>query len=338
MENNTFKILSIDGGGIKGLYSSRILFQFEEAAKKHYGDPNLRIVDFFDLVCGTSTGGLIALGISARIPMEKIYKFYELKGQSIFPKSMEWWKMIRQTFIGGKYSDLPLRKALQEMFADRRIASSECLLCIPTYDFTHGTYELFKYDHAEGNLQRHNKLRYVDVALATSAAPTYFPLAQIADENNIQYVDGGVWANNPATIGLAEALRYFVGAGKQYGRMELLSVASLNVKAGKAPMLRRHRSFLNWRHDLFNLSLIGQSEFCDYFLSTLKEYTDLPLDYYRIPSPLISGEQSKFIDLDKASVPAYNLMKQYADDMYHRVRHDAIIKKIFTSKKTYQVK
>jgi patatin-like phospholipase/acyl hydrolase len=64
------------------------------------------------------------------------------------------------------------------------MGDSDCLLCIPTYDFTHGTYGIFKFDHKEGKLSRHNTVPMVDVALATSAAPTYFPLAQIAKENN----------------------------------------------------------------------------------------------------------------------------------------------------------
>ena len=162
------------------------------------------------------------------------------------------------------------------------MADSECLLCIPTYDFTQGTYEIFKYDHKEGNLSRDNKLPMVDVALATSAAPTFFPLAQVERANNTQYVDGGVWANNPSLVGLTEALWHFVGPGKAYDGVNLLSVASLNFGSGKAPLLSRHRSFREWAADLFDLSLIGQSEFTDVFLGLMQTLQLVPLTYTRI--------------------------------------------------------
>ena len=333
---NNFKILSIDGGGIKGLYSARILQHFEEALQKKHNDPNLRIVDFFDLLCGTSTGGLIALGISLRVPMHEICDFYEKKGAFIFPKSIGFWKTLKQTFLRGKYSDKALKAALVEMFQERTLGESQALLCIPSFDFTNGTYALFKYDHKEGNLSRHNKLKYVDVALATSAAPTFFPMAQIAEENETQYVDGGVWANNPAMIGFAEAMRYFVGEGKAYEKVQILSVASLNPKAGKKPMMRRQKGFIGWAKDLFDLSLIGQSEFCDIFLESLTKNTTLPLEYVRIPSAIIAGEQVNYIALDKAEKRSMVLMKQFADDMYHRNKNIPAIVEMLKERKTYR--
>jgi len=338
MSAKIFKILSIDGGGIKGLYSAKILQKIELNFQQKHEDENLRIVDCFDLVCGTSTGGIIALAISLKIPMVGVCGFYEKHGANIFSSPRSIYRKFRQVLFRGKYSDNPLKKAGAELFGEHKLQDSHCLLCIPSYDFTHGTFALFKYDHKEGNLNRHNKLSYLDVALSTSAAPTYFPLAQIEEENNTQYLDGGVWANNPSLVGFTEGIRYFVGDDKAYDNMQILSVSSLNIKKGQAPMIRRQRSFLDWTNDLFDLSLIGQSEFSDIFLSTIIGKTKFPLEYLRIPSANIAGEQATFISLDNASPESLNLMKQYADHMYHSTKNNEIMKKIIASKKTYRVK
>src|SRR5688500_12353186 len=108
----SFKILSIDGGGVKGLYSAKILHEFEKALRKEFGDEK-RIVDFVDLICGTSTGGLIALALSVRVPVEKICEFYEVHGPKIFKHYKGLIPTLRQTFFGGKYSDKNLKLALE---------------------------------------------------------------------------------------------------------------------------------------------------------------------------------------------------------------------------------
>jgi patatin-like phospholipase len=330
-----FKVLTIDGGGIKGLYSATLLGLFEKDLRRRAGD-DARIVDYTDLICGTSTGGLIALALSLRIPAESICEFYELRGPRIFQRSQGLIARLRQALFRGKFSDRPLRSALEEILQDHTMGDSHCLLCIPTYDFTHGTYEVFKFDHGEGQLSRHNALPMVDVALATSAAPTFFPLATIPMEHQTQYVDGGVWANNPSLVGLTEALWHFVGPGKAFDHMTLLSVSSLNFGSGKPPLLKRHRSFLQWAPDLFDLGLIAQSEFTDLFLDLLQRQGSLPITYSRIPSATISAEQTPYIRLDLASRESFALMKQFATEMYHAHRQDPAVKAFFTEPKTYR--
>lgn len=332
-----FKVLTIDGGGILGLYSAKILHHFETALRHKYGD-DARIVDYTDLICGTSTGGLIALALSLRIPTETICNFYEEHGPQIFQGSESFLALLRQTLFGGKFSDKVLRCALEEMFKKYRMGDSHCLLCIPTYDFTQGTYGIFKFDHKEGNLHRHNQLPMVDVALATSAAPTYFPLAQINLENSTQYVDGGVWANNPSLVGFTEAISYFVGSGKPYEHLDLLSIASLNIGSGKSPLLKRNRSFIQWAPDLFQLSLIGQSEFADTFLEIMQRKNIFPFDYTRIPTAKIDGHQARYIKLDCANVRSFALIKQYATDMYYRYQKVLSVQNFFSEPKTYLTK
>ena len=329
-----FKVLAIDGGGIKGLYAATILHHFEAALRQEHGD-EARIVDYTDMICGTSTGGLIALALALRVPVESICRFYEEHGPGIFRGSQNPLALLRQTLCGGKFSDKPLRRALEEMLQDRKVGDSHCLLCIPTYDFTHGTYGVFKFDHREGKLQRHNQLLMVDVALATSAAPTFFPLAQIELEHNTQYVDGGVWANNPSLVGFTEAIWYFVGAGKAYNHLDLLSIASLNIGSGKSPLLKRRRNFIRWAPDLFDLSLIGQSEFTDVFLDRVQHEKIFPLTYTRIPSPAIDSQQTGYIKLDYANARSFALMKQFARDMYYKYRQTPSVQGFFMDPKTY---
>ncbi len=334
-----FKVLAIDGGGIKGLYSATILAHFEEQFQ-------CLISDHFDMFCGTSTGGLIALAASLKISMKRVCDFYAQEGQNIFPTfSKIWLPFIKRTFTkgdykqilkGGKFSDVPLKKALQNIFQDKIIGQSNNLLCIPSYTITEGRPWVFKFDHPEGKLSRDNKTMYVDVALATSAAPTFFPLVDIPAYNNKQFIDGGVWANNHAMTGMLEALDYFVGSGKQFDQLHLLSVSSLTNTGGKNIGLKRNRAFIDWREDLFDTCLTGQSLFAHYFLEKITRLTEVTIKYVRIPSASISKEQEENIKLDVATKKAIDLIAGKGNDMGLIYRKDPEIASFFKFPKTYQ--
>jgi uncharacterized protein len=346
MNNNVFKILSIDGGGIKGLYSATILKEFEEKFNCH-------ISDYFDMICGTSTGGIIALALSLKIPAKEICDFYESKGPKILPSSHKinfFGKKISRRFLkqlvfNGKYSDKPLKHALEEVFKEKIVGDSNNLLCIPSYTITEARPFVFKYDHPEGTLDRDNKAKMVDVALATSAAPTFFPLAEIPYYNNKQFCDGGVWANNPTLVGLLEALDIFVGEGenkrgedKKYKSIKILSLSSLSITGGKPTGLKRHRSFLNWGNDLFETSMTGQSFFTDFFLKRIKSISNSSIDYVRIPSVIIASEQESLVQLDVASRKALDLMIGKGKDQADIYKKLPEIADFFKEIKTYKTK
>lgn len=326
-----FKILTIDGGGIKGLYSAKIIEHLESKYQ-------CSISDYFDMICGTSTGGLIALALANNIPASKIALMYEQKGSIIFPKRNRWIGIFKQTFWKGKYSDVPLQIVLQEFFGERKIGDSNNLLCIPSFSLTDGRPWIFKFDHVEGGLDRDNKARVVDVALATSAAPTYFPLTEIDYYDNKQFIDGGVWANNPTLVGIIEALTYFVGAGKKYDCIEVLSISSLNNSSGKPTGLKRSRSFIDWRNDLFDTSMIGQSLFTHYVMEKLNQLNHIPIHYHRIPSENISADQQSLIKLDNACKKSIDLIKGKGNDRGELAKKDPEIEFYFKSKKTYKTK
>jgi patatin-like phospholipase/acyl hydrolase len=188
-----FQILSLDGGGIKGLFSAAVLAFLEE-------DLNVTVIDHFDLITGTSTGGIIALGLGAGIRPRQIVEFYVSKGPDIFNSGCL--ASLRHLFKS-KYQAEPLENALRECFKDRRLADSRKRLVIPSYNIGDDSVYIFKTPH-HGRLQRDYKVPMWKVARATSAAPTYFPAFSGVD--NIRLIDGGVWANNPSIIGITEAV------------------------------------------------------------------------------------------------------------------------------------
>lgn len=326
-----FKILSIDGGGIKGLYSSKIIEHFEE-------EFNCKMADHFDMICGTSTGGILALALSLKIKASTISNLYINQGPKIFPRRPKFIGLLRQALFRGKFSDKNLRKALEETFKKKKIKDSNCLLCIPSYSLTDAKPFIFKYDHKEGNLSRDNQTLYVDVALATSAAPTYFPLAELKKYDNKQFVDGGIYANNPSLVGFIEALTYFVGDGKDFDEVKILSISSLSNTSGKLTGINRFRSFRHWRNDLFEAMLTGQAKFNDYFMSKINDINSIPVTHVRVPSEILSPEQQNVVQLDKATSASIDLLKGKGNDMGVIWRKRPEVQEFFKSKKKYKIK
>lgn len=188
-----FQILALDGGGIKGLFSAAVLAFLEE-------DLNINITNHFDLITGTSTGGIIALCLGIGIRPREIVEFYVLNGPAIFKRDC--FSEIRHLF-SNKYKAAPLEIALKECFGDKKLADSHKRLVIPSYNIGENSVYLFKTPHHE-RLRRDYKVPMWKVARATSAAPTYFPTFR--DIDNVRLVDGGVWANNPSIVGITEAV------------------------------------------------------------------------------------------------------------------------------------
>jgi len=297
-----FKILTIDGGGIKGLYSASVLAELE----KCYG---VKLSDHFDLVCGTSTGGLLALGISLGIPMKDIVTFYEEKGPNIFSERgkksclSKCWFKLKQAILSSKYSQEPLRNALAEVFGDKKIGDSKNLLCIPSYDINVGRARVFKKDY--DNLRTDDNLYYVDVALATTAAPTYFPITEI---DGVQYVDGGIWANNPILVGLYEYL-YKFSDDDRFDGVEILSISSFEVEKGETYVTKTSRPFFKWSDTLFDAYSSLQSKFALQFLEMLKPSLKFSLDVQRITNIASSAQHSKLSEMDCADRCALKTLK-----------------------------
>src|SRR5579862_5792652 len=160
-----FQILSLDRGGIKGLFSAAVLAKWEE-------DLGCSIADSFDLIVGTSTGGIIALGLGLGLRPREIVRFYLDQGNRIFPNGWTTPYRTARQFIRSKFSPTPLRGALQDCFGEKLLGHSTKRLAIPSYDLGQGDVRIFKTAH-HNRLRRDFKLPAWKVALATSAAPTY---------------------------------------------------------------------------------------------------------------------------------------------------------------------
>jgi len=159
------------------------------------------LANHVDLLVGTSTGGIIALGLAGGYSGEDMLDFYKAHGADIFSKPR---RLGRLT--GPKYEREPLDAVLQEHFGrDTTMNQLGTSVCIAAHELVAGTTRVFKDDHHK-DLRGGDTWRVWKVAAATSAAPTYFAPVQVGAADS--HVDGGVWANNPAMIGVIEALRY----------------------------------------------------------------------------------------------------------------------------------
>ncbi len=189
-----FQILSLDGGGLKGLFSAALLAEFE-------ADLGLSVVDHFDLIVGTSTGGLVALGLGAGLRAGDLVEFYMSEGPRVFGHERG---RVRNAWQA-KHGPDRLRSALVGVFGDRTLGSSVRPLVIPSYSLDAQDVYLFKTPH-HPHLRRDWRELMVDVAMATTAAPTFLPASRL---RNHRLIDGGVWANNPTLVGVVEALSMF---------------------------------------------------------------------------------------------------------------------------------
>jgi len=243
---NLFQILSLDGGGIKGLFSAAILAHLEE-------DFKVNITNHFDLIVGTSTGGIIALGLGAGIRPIKLVEFYVSKGPKIFASSsLNRFKHWFRHWIKNKYNNIELKHALKECFGDKLLADSNKRLVITAYNIGEDDIYLFKTPHNE-RLIRDWKVPMWKVALATSAAPTYFP--SFNDINNIRLIDGGVWGNNPIMVGITEAVSLL---GVPLSNIRVLSLGTTDEIKGR-PKALDHGGIWQWKKEAINVILRGQS-------------------------------------------------------------------------------
>ena len=197
-----FRILSIDGGGIRGIFPAAVLAGLEE---RYLGGAS--IAGYFDLVVGTSTGGVIAIGLGAGLRAAELRDLYIERGGEIFPPTNPVSRKVRKGLgiFRYRYNRETLDRILCDYLGHRTLGESKSRLCIPACDGRYGEVYVFKTPHhpdffLDGNEQM------VKVATATSAAPTYF---QPLEQGGYTFLDGGLWANNPIMVGLVEALTSF---------------------------------------------------------------------------------------------------------------------------------
>jgi uncharacterized protein len=251
-----FRILSLDGGGIKGAFTAAVLAEWEKQTGRV-------IADHFDLITGTSTGGIIALGLGLGLRAADILGFYQKEGPKIFPNITAQQKLslnLRHLWEP-KYSAEPLRNALKGVFGDKCLKDSKSRLLIPAYDVVAGRIYLFKTYHGPRFLFDREALA-VEVARATAAAPTFFEQAKVAAHSGAIYVDGGVWSNCPALAAVTEAVSFLQ---IPLDSIDLLRIGTLTEPASfvhdvKQGWLKLKPGLIDWAPQLVGMMFRGQME------------------------------------------------------------------------------
>jgi len=211
------RVLSLDGGGMRGIIPATVMEYVEKKLQEKTKNPNVRIADYFDIIVGTSTGGILSCFYltpsdsnekdkpNAKYTASKALEFYSEKGYSIFNKSKhKSWFGFRQLFNSTQYKPQVIENIFREEFGDIKLTDllKQCL--VTTYNIESKSSFFFS------NKENEDKKRsfYVrDVVRSTSAAPTYFPPAEItnlATKQKMINIDGGVFANNPTMCAYAE--------------------------------------------------------------------------------------------------------------------------------------
>jgi uncharacterized protein len=230
-DGDFFRILSLDGGGIRGVFPAAFLARLEGHLKHPIGR-------YFDLIAGASTGGIIAIGLGLGLSAGEILKLYVEQGPAIFAQehgAVENW--VRQKVRGvahlfvTKHSSETLRRALVGVLARRQLGESRTRLVIPAWHPVLERVYIYKTAH-HPRLETDYKQPAIDAAMATAAAPTF--LKPHMTESAMELVDGGVWANNPIGVAAIEAIGVL---GWPRDRLKILSIGTIN-EPGKLPRLR----------------------------------------------------------------------------------------------------
>ncbi|HMR87747.1 MAG TPA: CBASS cGAMP-activated phospholipase [Saprospiraceae bacterium] len=332
MNNKKFKILSIDGGGIRGIFAAMFLVKLESSFKEK--DPhNWQIYQKFDLVSGTSTGGIIALALSLGIPAVEIYNLYYENAKHIFNSSF----FRRLGILRYKYERKNLQELIRIKFAEYnnniepRMIDCKVPVCIPIYDLQEGEPSIIKSKYHE-SFNRDFHIPVYMVALATSAAPTYFKPYSSAyiDLNDVEVpfrnkVDGGVYCNNPTLTAIIEAQTYF---DKDISELQVLSIGTGHQKFTESNSKKKVSKFgiLYWinpiKKRLIDLFFQGQSQQTQNLIKLISKNnqssSQKKFEYFRIDSELDNGCT---INLDETNPDKLDILSEKAVREFQKHGH-----------------
>lgn len=278
-------ILTLSGGGFKGLYTAKVLERLEEELK-------VPIAQKFDLIAGTSIGGIVALALAYEIPCSQIVGFFNKNGKKIFKKR---WNFA----IIPKYGKKHLKDALAKIFGDAKIGDLKHRVIIPTINYSSGKVQLFKTRHHSTFITDY-KRSLVDVAMSTAAAPIYFPVYHTGYGD---FVDGGLVANHPGFFAILEAKQFL---NKEEADISMLHIGTLSQRFTSDG--RTNLGLLRWRTKLLNLLFSCQDQSVNQIVQFL-----LNDRYYSIDE-IITEQQSKKIALDKTDDTAINILIHHAEE------------------------
>ena len=259
-QDREFRILSIDGGGIRGIYPAAILAGLEERYLE-----GASVAQYFDLIAGTSTGGIISVGLAAGLKAADLRDLYIGRGCEIFPPMRRGILgaakcLLRNTrrYVIYRYDRQALMKILHDTLGDRKFGEARTRLCIPSFEGRYGDVYIFKTPH-HPDFRKDASEKMTKVAAATAAAPTFFrPL----EDDGHTFVDGGVWASNPIMIALVDVLSCF---SVSRHRVRILSLGCGDDPYAVGPSKRCLGGLWAWRDIIFaamrlqSLNALGQA-------------------------------------------------------------------------------
>ena len=308
--SKTIKVLCIDGGGIRGIIPAMLLAEIEKRTQKP-------ISELFNLIVGTSTGGILALALTKpngqgkpQYTAKDLIGLYETDGEQIFSRSV--WHRIQSgaNFVGKKYPADGIEKVLDHYFEDARLKDALTEVFIPSYDIERRAPFFFQSRNAK--LNRSHDFKMKQVARATTTAPTYFEPFKIEIDvsDYVALIDGGVFANNPTLCGFAEVKSTHPEADD-----------FLVVSLGTGEMTRRFLydevkgwGLAQWAQPILNVVFDGVSDVVDYQMKTLlPPAPDGTKRYYRFQAKLDKGSE----DLDNANPANVRVLKLLAEDVIH---------------------
>jgi uncharacterized protein len=300
-----YRILSIDGGGIRGIIPATIVVYLESRLQRLSKNPNVRVGDYFDFIAGTSTGAILACtylcptvedATKYRYTAEDALRFYLEKGNYIF--STDIWNTVTSMggFLKARYPHAPLEKVLHVAFRQTKVSQLLKPCLITSYDVERKTPVFFQSHVARNNESMDFQVR--DVCRAAASAPLYFEPARINALNGASYtlIDGSVFANNPTLCALTEAAVLFAEKGIPLtaDQFEVVSLGTgRNQKVYTYDQVKDWGG-LGWLNPLLDVMINGASDAIERELTVQFQALQATQQYHRIQPEL--GEANQEMD------------------------------------------
>lgn len=300
MNSDTFKILSIDGGGIRGVFPAHILSCISTRL-------NINVADYFDMIAGTSTGSIVAAAIALKKEPGEIVSLYKEHGNKIFPKSksclpsylksqLNFIKLLKKSV----YDIEPLNSALKNVIGDVKLGDVSIPLLIPATDIGYGGVHVFKSSYSD-DFTRDKNVMLRKAILASCSAPIYFDPTTV---NEYLLSDGGLWANNPSLAAIIDAQRRL---NIDLSNIKILSLGTGHARQSYGVNNKRNWGFLNgWKgKEFINFLMSLQAQSINNYVQLMLQKNQLlridfdsdlplPLDDYDSINDLISRADRAF--------------------------------------------
>ena len=321
----SFRVLSLDGGGMRGIYTAQYLASVADGFSRRLNKGRLDVGKAFNLIVGTSTGAIVACALAAGVPLQDVVDLYRNNGKQIFPRRLP-------TSIGPKLAtDLykrpaalrqgrsALENALKNCFHDETLGDlytrRGIALAITAVNLSNHRSWVFKTPHLAQSNHRDDKYRVVDVCLASSAAPIFRSVAAINFPDGVSgfnaFIDGGLWANNPVLVALIDALE--LAAAEQ--DIQVFSLGTCPRPAG-TPIKQTevHRGLLQWKFgaDAASIAIDAQEFGFDQMARMFAKHVRRSCSIVRFPREAVPAAMMQYLDLDDTRAEAADALVQLA--------------------------